>query len=246
VSSYIISTKAFSEVQSGGGGPKDFKSGGGGPINFGLIGTDEGGGGPHKVLLSSIALSLSSFSMVGDGGIDGGPRLIDETDDFSKLAWISNNTGGANMLAETNIVGEKTRYKFFDHEERIHPASLRYSRVLNGSTFTNAPSEDLYEIDVVLKNGKALQESEQIAILDELYLKLIGVDGGGGQPLHFKFVLPSLKYSLLLQNVISAKYRIKRNSGSGKKAIVAVGRKLINRIHSLVINNQCYNIGENC
>lgn len=38
--------------------------------------------------------------------------------------------------------------------------------------------------------------------------------------------------------------RIKRSSGSCKKAIVAVGRKLINRIHSIVVNNQCYTIGE--
>jgi len=38
--------------------------------------------------------------------------------------------------------------------------------------------------------------------------------------------------------------KIKSNSGSGKKAIVAVARKLINRIHSIVINNQCYTIGE--
>jgi len=38
--------------------------------------------------------------------------------------------------------------------------------------------------------------------------------------------------------------RIKQNSGSGKKAIVAVGRKLVNRIHSIVVNNQCYTIGE--
>jgi transposase len=38
--------------------------------------------------------------------------------------------------------------------------------------------------------------------------------------------------------------RIKVSTGSGKKAIVAVARKLINRIHSIVINNQCYAIGE--
>ena len=38
--------------------------------------------------------------------------------------------------------------------------------------------------------------------------------------------------------------RIKSNSGSGKKAIVAVGRKLINRIHSIVSNNKSYAIGE--
>ncbi len=37
--------------------------------------------------------------------------------------------------------------------------------------------------------------------------------------------------------------RIKINSGSAKKAIVAFARKLINRIHSIVINNQCYTIG---
>jgi transposase len=38
--------------------------------------------------------------------------------------------------------------------------------------------------------------------------------------------------------------RIKSNTGSGKKAIIAVARKLINRIHSIVVNNQCYAIGE--
>jgi len=38
--------------------------------------------------------------------------------------------------------------------------------------------------------------------------------------------------------------KVKINSGSGKKAIVAVGRKLIHIIHSIVLNNQCYSIGE--
>jgi hypothetical protein len=38
--------------------------------------------------------------------------------------------------------------------------------------------------------------------------------------------------------------RIKSNTGSGKKAIVAVARKLINRIHSIVVNNRSYAIGE--
>ena len=32
--------------------------------------------------------------------------------------------------------------------------------------------------------------------------------------------------------------RIKTNTGSAKKAIIAVARKLINRIHSIVVNNQ--------
>lgn len=38
--------------------------------------------------------------------------------------------------------------------------------------------------------------------------------------------------------------KIKLNSGSGKKAIVAVGIKLTHIIHSIVLNNQCYSIGE--
>jgi transposase len=38
--------------------------------------------------------------------------------------------------------------------------------------------------------------------------------------------------------------RVKNNSGSGKKAIVAVARKLLHRMHSIVINNQSYAIGE--
>jgi len=38
--------------------------------------------------------------------------------------------------------------------------------------------------------------------------------------------------------------RIKSNTGSGKKAIVAVAGKLINRIHSIVVNNRSYAIGE--
>jgi transposase len=37
--------------------------------------------------------------------------------------------------------------------------------------------------------------------------------------------------------------RIKMNSGSGKKAIVAVARKLLHRLFSMIKNNQCYEMG---
>lgn len=37
--------------------------------------------------------------------------------------------------------------------------------------------------------------------------------------------------------------RIKANSGSGKKAIVAVSRKLLHRLFSMIKNNQCYEYG---
>ena len=38
--------------------------------------------------------------------------------------------------------------------------------------------------------------------------------------------------------------KVKLSSGSGKKAIVAVGRKLTHIIHSIVLRNQCYTISE--
>lgn len=38
-------------------------------------------------------------------------------------------------------------------------------------------------------------------------------------------------------------YKVKASTGSGKKAVVAVARKLIHIIHSIVRNNQCYAIG---
>ncbi len=68
---------------------------------------------------------------------------------------------------------------------------------------------------------------------------------GQGNPVLRSYLIESSWFLIGKDPVMKEYYnRIKSNSGSGKKAIVAVARKLINRIHSIVINNRCYAIGE--